>query len=123
MFRLSACPPDILSHRCTGSGQICRLPWGDPLLHTWHSVLGLRLALPAVTILLPLLKLLEAQASEQQKSQKYCNVLFALVSKYGPQLAAAERESIDILERLLTGCTSFVRKPALTALVKLKKSL
>ena len=86
-------------------------------------MLGLRLALSAPAVLLPLLKLLEEQALEQQKSQKYCNVLFALVSKYGPQLAAADRGSIDVLERLLTGCTSFVRKPALTALAKLKKTL
>jgi uncharacterized membrane protein YgcG len=134
-----------------------RPPWGDPLLHTWHSVLGLRLALPAATVLLPLLSLLEAQAVAQQKSQKYCNVLFALVSKYGPQLAAADNSSssggaggrqqrsgddppppgttegggggggggssLEVLERLLNGCTSFVRKPALTALAKLKKTL
>jgi hypothetical protein len=106
-------------------------------------------------VLLPLLSLLEAQAVAQQKSQKYCNVLFALVSKYGPQLAAADSNSsgsggaggrqqrsgddppppgtteggggggssLEVLERLLNGCTSFVRKPALTALAKLKKTL
>ena len=109
-------------------------------------------------MLLPLLSLLEAQAVAQQKSQKYCNVLFALVSKYGPQLAAADSNSsgsggaggrqqrsgddppppgttegggsgggggssLEVLERLLNGCTSFVRKPALTALAKLKKTL
>ena len=48
-----------------------------------------------------------------------------LVSKYGPQLAEGEAgpQRLEALERLLQACTSFVRKPALTALAKLRKSL
>ena len=48
-----------------------------------------------------------------------------LVSKYGPQLAEGEvgPQRLEALERLLKACTSFVRKPALTALAKLRKSL
>ena len=52
-------------------------PWGEPLLHTWHSVLGLRLALPAAAVLHRLLELLEPQLEAQKTSQKYCNLLFA----------------------------------------------
>ena len=105
-------------------------PWGDPLLHTWHSVLGLRLALSGPAVLTPLLSALEQQREAQKTSQKYCNVLFALVGKYGAQLAAEPpsglpggQAHLDLLEHLLGGCTSFVRKPALTALAKLKKTL
>ena len=81
-------------------------------------------------MLTPLLSALEQQREAQKTSQKYCNVLFALVSKYGAQLAAEPAAGLpgglghlDLLEELLGGCTSFVRKPALTALKKLKKSL
>ena len=54
-----------------------------------------------------------------------CDIAGRLVSKYGPQLAEGEAgpQRLEALERLLKACTSFVRKPALTALAKLRKSL
>ena len=60
-------------------------------------------------------------------SLKYCSVWFSLVKYYGPQLieagsdAAGEPSLAETAERVLQGCTSFVRKPALATLRKLRQ--
>jgi hypothetical protein len=91
-----------------------------------------------VRVVRVLVEALEPMLAQHAASLKYCNVLFSLVKHCGPSLLAPAAAAAagggglggdavdtvllaDVVERVLQGCTSFVRKPALAGLRRLRQ--